>query len=54
MYQLLIFRANGTKEQHTFTSFTERDNYIMDNWDDMADWLVPCSWGGWIDIRDCY
>lgn len=54
MYQLIIERTNGKIETHEFSSFSAREDYIMEHWDDSADWLVPCAWGGYIDIRDCY
>ena len=54
MYQLIIERANGTSEDFQFNSFEEREDFITNNWDDSAEFLVPTGWGGWIDIRDCY
>lgn len=53
MYQLIIIRADRTREEYAFESFYDRDDYITEHWDDMSDWLVPCAFGGWIDIRDC-
>lgn len=53
MYQLKIVRANGAVENFQFNTLDERENFLMNNWDDDADFLVPCVYGGWIDVRDC-
>ena len=53
MYKLLIEKGK-TSEELSFNTFFERDDYITNNWNDEWDWLVPCSFGGWIDIRDSY
>lgn len=54
MYQLKIERENGIIENFNFDSFDERDNFIVKNWNDDDEFLIPCSFGGWIDVRDCY
>lgn len=53
MYELLVERANGETEHYEFKDYFEREDFIDDNWDDDADWLVPCGFGNsWIDVRD--
>lgn len=52
MYELIIEKCGESSEKLSFKTFTERDDYIMNHWDDAWDWLVPCVWGGWIDVRD--
>lgn len=54
MYELIIERANGETEHYEFKDFYEREDFIDNNWDDTADWLVPCICGAWIDVRDLW
>lgn len=54
MYELLIIDDFGEETQLSFDSFMDRDDYIDEHWNPSWDWLVPCCWGGWIDVRDGY
>ena len=51
MYELMI-----DNKKMTFNTYYEREDYIIDHWKEIeeCDVLVPCSLGGWIDIRDAY
>ena len=51
MYKLLIEWPDNTETRISFDSFFERDDYINENWDDEAEWLIPCG-PAWIDVRD--
>lgn len=54
MYELLIVKTDGTEETLYFEFFTDRDDYIDEHWNSSWEWLVPCCWGGYIDVRDAY
>lgn len=49
MYKLMI-----GAQVFEFDTYSDREGYIIDHWKEIADSdvLVPCSFGGWIDVRD--
>ena len=51
MYKLCI-ECGKISLNLSFKTLDERDDFIAENYDPEWDWLVPCSFGGWIDIRD--
>ena len=48
----LIVEYPDHRERYRFKTWYQRDAFLERFWNDDADWLVPCSFGGWIDIRD--